>query len=108
MSNMAVMQIFLFAVYDGAAKRFLETFPADTPEVAIRMFKSIVNKPGHQFNSFPEDYALFQVGAFDQENGMLLPNAQPVNLGLAIQYIARVEDLRDAEPIQLTKEVADA
>ncbi len=63
----------LFAIYDAAAKRYIEPFCADTHEVAIRGFRQACEKEGHQFNRFPEDYSLSHVGSFDPELGVLEP-----------------------------------
>lgn len=67
------MTIELFAVMDQAAARFLEIFCAPTVEFAIRGFREAVGKEGHQFQKFPEDYALYHVGTFDMELGAIEP-----------------------------------
>lgn len=108
----------LFTVYDTAAHRFLSPFAAPTLEVAIRQFRSVVNQPGHQFNTFPEDYTLFHVGSFDPENGLLDPLDTPHSLGIAVTFldpsveldiplgpnglanVPTIADLRAAEAIQ--------
>lgn len=59
----------LFAIFDSAAVRFIEPFPASTVQVAIRGFQEACSKEGHQFEKFPEDYTLFHVGTFDPEKG---------------------------------------
>jgi len=83
------MKMEIFTVYDSAARRYLEPFTAATVEVAIRMFRQIVNTPDHQFNKFPEDYTLFHVGSFLQEDGTLVANDTPYSLGVALTYIDR-------------------
>jgi len=77
-----------FTVYDSAARRYLEPFFAETVEVACRMFRSLVNKEGHQFNRFPEDYTLFHIGEYDAELGELTAMT-PHSLGVALTYVAR-------------------
>ncbi len=69
------MKIELFAVLDQAAERFLEIFCAPTIEFAIRGFKEACGKEGHQFQKFPEDFALFHVGTFDCELGAIEPRS---------------------------------
>lgn len=80
------MMLLVFTVFDSAARRFLEPFCADTPEVACRMFRTLVNREGHQFNRFPEDYTLFQIGEFDGELGTLKSLSAPHPLGVAITF----------------------
>lgn len=85
---MRMQTVMLFAVFDSAAHGFLDPFPAPTVEFAIRGFREAVNKPGHQFQKFPEDYTLFHVGSFDSATGTLeaLP---PRSLGVAVTFVSR-------------------
>lgn len=85
-----------FSVYDSAAKLFLEPFQAPTVESAIRSFREAINKPGHQFAKFPEDYTLFHIGAFDAEKGVHVPLATPHSLGVAITFMPRAGQLEVA------------
>ncbi len=63
----------LFAIWDAAAERYIEPFPAPTIAIALRGFQEACETDGHQFRKFPEDYALFHIGSFDQELGELIP-----------------------------------
>lgn len=65
------MIIELFSVYDLAAKRYIDPFPAPTIEFALRGFKEACQTEGHQFTKFPEDYVLYHIGTFDAEAGDL-------------------------------------
>ncbi len=61
----------LFAVFDAAAKRYIDPFCGPTVEFAIRGFKEACQRADHQFSKFPEDYALYHVGSFDPELGVI-------------------------------------
>lgn len=80
------MKTELFAVLDQAAERFLEIFSAPTLEFAIRGFKEACTTEGHQFQKFPEDYALYHVGTFDCELGAIEP-IQAHKIGMASSYV---------------------
>lgn len=67
------MKTEVFTVYDSAARLYLEPFFAETVEVALRMFRVLVNKEGHSFNRWPQDYVLFHVGSYNAEVGELFP-----------------------------------
>jgi len=67
------MNIELFSVYNQAAERFIDPFPAPTIEFAIRGFREACTTDDHQFQKFPEDYALYHVGSFDVTLGELHP-----------------------------------
>ena len=82
------MEQFIFTVFDSAAGAYLEPFFAPSIEFAIRGFREAVNKKDHQFNKFPEDYTLFQVGAWDPKKGVLEPCA-PHSLGVALAFIEK-------------------
>lgn len=84
------MEIQMFTVYDSAAGAYLEPFFAPTLEFAMRGFREAVNKPGHQFARFPEDYTLFHVGSFDPQSGVVDPMV-PHSLGVAVTFVDRQE-----------------
>lgn len=90
------MQTLLFSVFDTAAGRFLDPFVAPTIEVAIRGFRSVVNKPGHPFNDHPEDYTLFHVAEFDAESGTMSAPAAAVKIGAALSFLEVSDEVSDA------------
>lgn len=88
------------SVYDMAAKRFLDPFFGPTLEFALRGFREACTTPGHQFEKFPEDYALYHVANFDPETGTLEAMV-PNKIAVASQLV------RESQP-QLIQEVMDA
>lgn len=95
----------IFTVFDSAAARFLEPFFAPTIEVALRMFREVVNKEGHDFNRFPEDYTLFHIGAFSAQDGQIIAQS-PRSLGVALTFTAQGPALQG--DLMTDQEVADA
>lgn len=81
------MTVEVFSVYDSAARLFMEPFHAPTIESAIRSFRHTVNHGQNQISRFPEDYTLFHVGTFNQEDGQIVPLTAPANLGVAITFV---------------------
>ncbi len=65
------MNVELFAVYDAAAEKYMDPFPAPTIDFALRGFKEACRQKDHQFEKFPEDYSLWHVGSFDASLGTL-------------------------------------
>ncbi len=63
----------ILSVFDQAAERFMDPFAAVTIEFGLRGFKEACMQDGHQFNRFPEDYALYHVGRFNSELGVIEP-----------------------------------
>jgi len=80
------MKTNLFSVYDSAAARFTEPWPAATVELALRRFRHTVNAEGNDIAMFPEDYTLFHVGEFDQETGLVTRFSSPHSLGVAVTF----------------------
>lgn len=80
------MTLEYFSVFDSAAARFLEPFAAPTVEVALRRFRATIENPETDFARFPEDYTLFHVGQFDQEEGLFRAFQTPHSLGVAVTY----------------------
>lgn len=77
----------IYTVFDIKAKVYTLPFYAMNHEVAIRSFRQKVNEPGHQFNLYPEDYALYFIGSFDDQNAILTPEHEHDTLGKAIEYV---------------------
>ena len=65
----------IFSVFDVKAKAYLPPFFMPEQGQAIRIFTDCVNKPEHQFGAHPADYALFEIGDFDDNHGSLVPCA---------------------------------
>lgn len=80
------MNFLIFTVYDSAARKYLEPFFAPTIEVACRSFRQLVNREGHQFAMFPEDYTLFHIGEYDADAGVIVPG-DPHSLGVALTFV---------------------
>lgn len=96
------------AVYDAAASAYLEPFFCPTVEYAARIFREACEKEGHQFNKFPEDYTLFQIGFYDVEHGELSPLAALHPLARAIEFKPAPsvpEGLREVVPQSVIEEL---
>lgn len=79
------MKIRVFSVFDTKAKAFLPPFFMPEQGQALRIFTDAVNKPDHQFHAHPEDYALYDIGDFDDSKGILTPcNPDLLITGLSV------------------------
>lgn len=77
----------VYAAYDSKVEAFLQPFFMQTKGAAIRAFSESVNDPKTQFNRFPGDFALFELGQYDDQKGLLIPRDVPLSLGLAQEFI---------------------
>lgn len=93
----------IYSVYDSAAKAYMAPFYMHHDSEAVRLFKISANNPGSPFNSSPGDYTLFNIGEFDDSEGMFVTGV-PKNLGLALhlmeQKTVELPDDPELESIQ--------
>lgn len=83
------MIIQIFAIYDSKAGQFFSPNFYVNKATALRAFVDLVNDSTKPFQKHPEDYALFHIGEYDDEKGLLSGTAVPESMGLAQEYIER-------------------
>lgn len=91
------MKHVIVSIMDKAVNCYGRPFVTRTPEEAIRTVKIEVNRPGdnNMLNTHPEDYTLYQVGFWDDDQGRVWDNdGPPVRL---IECINLWEDVGDVE-----------
>lgn len=76
----------IFAVYDDKVEAFLQPFFLPTVGAAMRAMMDCVNDRGHAFHAHAEDYALYQLGEFDDSNAVFALDSPPKSLGLLIEF----------------------
>lgn len=80
------MTLKIFAVRDTKTEAYMQPFFMNTRGQAIRAFSDEVANEKSQFSKHPEDYILFEIGAYDDSNGTLIPS-EPTSLGCAIDFV---------------------
>lgn len=70
------MKYNLYAVYDKTAKAYAPPMAALNNATAIRTFRGQVNHvdPNNVLNTSPSDFALYGLGEFDSETGIITAN----------------------------------
>lgn len=61
----------IFTVRDAKANAFLPPWCIANRAMAIREFETAVNDPKSNLGKYPEDYALYECGAFDDNVGQI-------------------------------------
>lgn len=84
------MKLKIFSVYDSAAKAYIPPFFVAEVGLAIREFQGCASDPSHPFCKFSSDFTLFEVGEFDDSNGVISSYPEHVNHGLAASYQVKV------------------
>jgi len=75
----------VMAVYDKKARAYLTPFFVSHIDIATRSFKQASNTAGHQVNAHPEDFALWHLGTFNDENAVFKLCMVPVHIAEAAQ-----------------------
>lgn len=66
----------LFSVYDSKAEMHSPPMADRSIQSAIRRFTSEVASPESQLHHYPEDFALYNIGTFDDETGEVHVNGR--------------------------------
>lgn len=87
----------LYCIRDQKIGSFADPFPSPTPEVALRSLKTAVETGNSDVAKYPEDFDLYEIGAFDSETGTILAYPQPKHLSscLAFKKLAPQTVIRD-------------
>lgn len=81
----------IFTVYDTKAKAYMPPFYMQSTGQAMRAFEDTVNDETHAFAKHPEDYVLYELGTFDDQNASFQLHKTGVTLAKAIEMIAQPE-----------------
>lgn len=106
----------IFSVRDAKAETYMTPFFLRNTAMAIRSFTDAVLDESTPIGKYPEDYALFEIGGFDEFTGEVEVQL-PYCVCKAFDVIpldhagnVRVQELRDASaargPREATKETA--
>lgn len=79
------MKLKVFAIHDAKAEAYLQPFFMANKGTAIRAITELMEKNDHQFSKYPEDFTLFELGEYDDQNGQMLPHTTPMPLCKAIE-----------------------
>lgn len=79
-----------FAIRDSKAQTYGTPWFKHNNELAIRDFHGLIKSPNSLYGMFPTDYALFEIGRYNIETGLLEPLEQP-------NHIVNAIDLKDKQ-----------
>lgn len=76
----------VYAVYDSKVQTFASPFQMRTRGEALRGWEEVANDPNTTVCKHPEDFALMELGEYDESTGQFTNHTVPLNLGLASQF----------------------
>lgn len=79
----------IFSIFDSKGKIYSDPFYALNQSIAKRMFENLSNDPQTDVFKHPNDFQLFHVGEYDDQNGCI----EQKN----IVHICSANELQDAE-----------
>jgi len=94
------MKFVVMSVFDSKARAFLTPFFVSHVDVGIRCFAQAAGRADTQVGSAPEDFTLWQLGHWDDDNGMFTLVTPYVNLGTAAYFKAARETQLKREEVR--------
>lgn len=74
----------IVAVKDRQLSAYMRPFVAQSRGQAIRSFRDEVNRKESELNMHPEDYELYELGMFEEGNGIITPHKEgPQQIAIA-------------------------
>lgn len=82
------MKMKIFTVYDSKAGVYLQPFFFNHSGGALRAFVDLCIDKSHQFGKHPEDYALFELGTYEDDKSTFEIYDAPRSLGVGLELIS--------------------
>lgn len=85
------MHMKVFSIFDCKTEAFAQPFFAVARGAAERAFSDIVNDANHPIGRHPADYTLFEIGEYDDREGVVVMYASKYAVGNGLQYKSDVK-----------------
>ena len=80
------MKTFVYCIYDEKAGAFLRPFFMPTMAAARRAVATLVNgEDDHIFKTNPSDFTLFEIGSYDDNDGLITGYLNKLSLGCLVE-----------------------
>jgi hypothetical protein len=93
------MKLKIYSIYDNKAQAFLPLFQVRADGEALRQFKELANNKQTNISKYPEDFALMEMGTFDDAHGKINALSAPKNLGLASEFVDHTAPIGEGETL---------
>lgn len=98
------MELKVFAVRDMKALAFMKPFVSVNIATAIRDFGDACNEQNSPFYKHPEDYVLYEIGLYNDQNGELSSLEAVKMLGAARDFVKDIPLVGSAPKAFVTRE----
>lgn len=96
-----MMRLLMYSIHDVKAGAYLPPFFMHSDGVALRLFSDSCNDREHAFGKHPEDYTLFCLGYFEDDEGSVTAMGAKQSMGNGVDFKKLVP-----EPDVVLKEVS--
>lgn len=79
-------KLLCFSVYDSKVQLYAQPFFMRSRGEALRGFTDVANDSSTSICRHPQDFALMELGEYDESTGKLENHPAPVSLGLAHEF----------------------
>ena len=76
----------VYTIYDSKAEVYMPPFMFGTKGEAIRAVTTTVNDGQSALSQFPEDYTLFEIGTWSDEDAVYRMHEAKESLGCVVEY----------------------
>lgn len=97
----------IYSIYDEKAEMFNTPFFQQNDAIAIRSFNDLAADPQSLIYRHPEDYKLYEIGAFEDNNGLIVPIDPPRFIQNAQLNLHLEDDNAPTRPTNSTGTTAD-
>jgi len=97
------MKLKVFSVFDSKIGTFARPFFMKTQGEALRGWLDVVNDERSAFSKHPEDFTLFEIGSFEDEEGRFENHVTPISLGLALEFVKKPATVDYLEREKMTR-----
>lgn len=81
------MLVKVFSIRDSKAEVFNSPFFLPTRAMAIRTFAAETSNSESMISKYPSDFALYEIGSYDDQQGRLEPYDVPVLVNVATDFL---------------------
>lgn len=79
----------IFTVHDNKAQAYFPPMTMKSSAEAIRSFDQACQDINSNFNKYPSDFILMEIGTFDEQTGQINPLQSPIILASASEYVKK-------------------
>lgn len=81
------MLLQFFSVYDSKAEMYMRPFLFQSNAEAVRSFSDLCNDTDTLCGKHPEDFTLFHLGEFNDQDGSITTSGVLATLGNGVEYV---------------------